>query len=245
MNNSQNQNSFAYELMRQLGRGAVVELPKSIGQATRAFSIEGTTPDKLGKQMVESAEKRDVEWQPDLKNRNFMEKQAFDAAAALPRHLATALFYLGGPVAGAAATAALHGGKGFQEAEEQSTARGRTGMRRAADSIAGGLMGNFEAQLVNIPLLQGTRGLIKRLPSAYELKSAYHAAKNATPFAKAFAKGALNSAELARRRGIAQLINKYGLTTKDYNKFVANKATIDDVLRTIASQGSIKALPKL
>ena len=138
--------STTYEVGRQLGAGFAVDLPRMAGQALQYFSDaggervgEGAFPRlgrptglerqygvqisepapayRAGRALVESAEARAPEWEPDLRGRGLVGEALVTGARAVgPMVPAVAsMFAPGGQAVGLATQAALFGGSAAQD----------------------------------------------------------------------------------------------------------------------------------
>lgn len=98
--------SDAYEVGRQaFGAGPMVHLPRMVGQATKALSPVGSAPYKWGEEVVQGAEARAPEWEPDMRGRGPVAAPLIEAAGQLAPSVAAPLA-VGAGLAGAAALGA-------------------------------------------------------------------------------------------------------------------------------------------
>src|SRR5450631_4733143 len=77
------------QLGTQLGAGAVVDLPRMVGQAAQACSTEGSPTTRLGKSLVAGAEQRAPNWEPDLSDKNEVQKDLITGSRSIAPSLAT------------------------------------------------------------------------------------------------------------------------------------------------------------
>lgn len=115
------------EMGRQIGAGAVVDIPEMTGKAIQAIAPEGGKVAQFGKELRESAEAREPEWAPDLRDKNEVQKALVQGARAVPASLAPAALAfvpgVGAPLS-AAATGALFGGSQYQDTYEKLIQQG-------------------------------------------------------------------------------------------------------------------------
>lgn len=107
--------SDIYEVGRQVGAGAVVDLPKMAGQSIQAFTPKGSTISEYGKEMAKNAEARAPGWEPDLAGRGGIAAAFIRGGRSVAPSVASLPAYAAGPVVGGLATTALFGGSRTQK----------------------------------------------------------------------------------------------------------------------------------
>lgn len=163
--------STTYEVGRQLGAGFAVDLPRMAGQALQYFSDaggervgEGAFPRlgrptglerqygvqisepapayRAGRALVESADARAPEWEPDMRGRGLVGEALVTGARAVgPMAPAVAsMFVPGGQAVGLATQAALFGGSAAQDTYEKLLSQGVSEAEAAAAARRTGLI---------------------------------------------------------------------------------------------------------
>jgi len=144
------------QLGTQLGAGAVVDLPRMVGQAAQAFSTEGSPTTRLGKSLVAGAEQRAPNWEPDLSDKNEVQKALITGSRSIAPSLATVGAYavpFAGPVLGPAATIGLYGGSQYQDTYEKAKLAGNTDEQAHLAGLGtGAIQGGGEALANKITL---------------------------------------------------------------------------------------------
>ena len=163
--------STTYEIGRQLGAGFAVDLPRMAGQALQYFSDAGgervnegqfqrlgrptglerqygvqisepAPAYRAGRALVESAEARAPEWEPDMRGRGLVGEALVTGARAVgPMVPAVAsMFVPGGQAVGLATQAALFGGSAAQDTYEKLLSQGVSEADAAAAARRTGLI---------------------------------------------------------------------------------------------------------
>lgn len=115
------------EVGRQVGAGAVVDLPEMTGKAIQALSPTDSGVNRFGKEMRENAEARAPGWEPDLRDKGEVAQAAIRAGRAIPASvapIALSAVPVVGPELSLAATGALFGGSQYQDTYEKLISEG-------------------------------------------------------------------------------------------------------------------------
>lgn len=142
----------AKEAGRQFIGGTVVDLPHAYGQAIKAVSPDGSFMDDVGKGIVDRADKRAPDYEPDTEGQGLLAHYTAQAARSAPLSLATMAPYaipVVGPALGAAATGFMFGGSSYQDTLEKGKQQGLSdqeahnlALKTAGLNAGGELIGN-------------------------------------------------------------------------------------------------------
>lgn len=140
------------EMGRQLVGGAVVDLPKMVGQG---LQYTGVAPE-YGREMAQAAEARAPGYEPDMRGRGLVGEALTSGARGIAPVLATAplAFVPGGQVAAPAAAALLFGTSSAQETYDKLISQGRS---EEEASAAARRVGMIQGPLEGIATAVGMR----------------------------------------------------------------------------------------
>lgn len=216
------------EMGRQALGGAVVDLPKMVGQG---LQYTGIAPE-FGREMAESAEARAPEYAPDMRGRGLLGQAGVLGARGLAPVLATAplAFVPGGQFAAPAAAAALFGTSSAQETYDKLISQGAS-EQDAIDAArrVGLIQGPLEGVATAVGL-RAARPLATALGAAPKTTAGIAGALTETAVAKPFLKGmGVNLAvqpgtEVAQDVGSSLVERAYGAAPEDLGEMAKQSA---------------------
>ena len=216
------------EMGRQALGGAVVDLPKMVGQG---LQYTGIAPE-FGRELVEGAEARAPEYTPDMRGRGLLGQAGVLGARGLAPVAATLplAFVPGGQVAAPLAAATLFGTSSAQETYDKLISQGATEEDAlAAARRVGMIQGPLEGVATAVGL-RAARPLATALGAAPKTTSGIASALTETAVAKPFAKGmATNLAvqpgtEVAQDVGSSLVERAYGAAPEDLGEMAKQSA---------------------
>ena len=216
------------EMGRQAVGGAVVDLPKMVGQG---LQYTGIAPE-YGAEMAQAAEARAPEYAPDMRGRGLLGQAGVLGARGLAPVLATAplAFVPGGQFAAPLAAATLFGTSSAQETYEKILAQ--TGDEQAAIDAArrvGLIQGPLEGVATAVGL-RAARPLATALGAAPKTTAGIAGALTETAVAKPFLRGmGINLAvqpgtEVAQDVGSSLVERAYGAAPEDLGEMAKQSA---------------------
>lgn len=216
------------EMGRQALGGAVVDLPKMVGQG---LQYTGIAPE-FGRGLAESAEARAPEYTPDMRGRGLLGQAGVLGARGLAPVAATLplAFVPGGQVAAPLAAATLFGTSSAQETYDKLISQGAT----EADALAaarrvGLIQGPLEGVATAVGL-RAARPLATALGAAPKTTAGIAGALTETAVAKPFLKGmGVNLAvqpgtEVAQDVGSSLVERAYGAAPEDLGEMAKQSA---------------------
>jgi hypothetical protein len=216
------------EMGRQALGGAVVDLPKMVGQG---LQYTGIAPE-FGREMAESAEARAPEYAPDMRGRGLLGQAGVLGARGLAPVLATAplAFVPGGQFAAPAAAAALFGTSSAQETYDKLISQGAS-EQDAIDAArrVGLIQGPLEGVATAVGL-RAARPLATALGAAPKTTAGIAGALTETAVAKPFLKGmGVNlvvqpGTEVAQDVGSSLVERAYGAAPEDLGEMAKQSA---------------------
>lgn len=216
------------EMGRQALGGAVVDLPKMVGQG---LQYTGIAPE-FGREMAESAEARAPEYAPDMRGRGLLGQAGVLGARGLAPVAATLplAFVPGGQFAAPAAAAALFGTSSAQETYDKLISQGATEEDALAAARRVGLIqGPLEGAATAVGL-RAARPLAAALGAAPKTTAGIAGALTETAVAKPFLKGmGVNLAvqpgtEVAQDVGSSLVERAYGAAPEDLGEMAKQSA---------------------
>lgn len=215
----------AKEVGRQVLGGAVVDLPKMVGQAAQYVSPNNSPVSKWGKKVVDSAKSREGDYTPDLEGRGGVAEMLIKGGRALPPSVATLVPYAAGPVVGTAATIALFGGSQAQETLEKGKEKGLSDSEANQAALMTGLVQGGGEALAN-KLSLGLLGAGKKGIGAV-LKGGRVAEEAVAPFLKAYGKALVGetATENAQDLSTEAIERAYGIGSGQSYSDIAKETT--------------------
>lgn len=216
------------EMGRQALGGAVVDLPKMVGQG---LQYTGVAPE-FGRELAESAEARAPEYAPDMRGRGLLGQAGVLGARGLAPVAATLplAFVPGGQVAAPLAAATLFGTSSAQETYDKLISQGAT-EQDAIDAArrVGLIQGPLEGVATAVGL-RAARPLATALGAAPRTTAGIAGALTETAVAKPFLKGmGVNLAvqpgtEVAQDVGSSLVERAYGAAPEDLGEMAKQSA---------------------
>ena len=252
--------STTYEVGRQLGAGFAVDLPRMAGQALQYFSDAGgervgegafprmgrptglerqygvqvTEPSaayRAGRGLVESAEARAPEWEPDMRGRGLVGEALVTGARAVgPMVPAVAsMFVPGGQAVGLATQAALFGGSAAQETYEKLLAQGVSEADASAAARRTGLIqgvGETAATAALGPLFRPAAAALRGATTTAGIAAAATDSAVIRPFLRGMALNVPLQAgtEVAQDVGTEMVERAYGARPEDLGQIARQSA---------------------
>jgi hypothetical protein len=216
------------EMGRQALGGAVVDLPKMVGQG---LQYTGIAPE-FGREMAEAAEARAPEYAPDMRGRGLLGQAGVLGARGLAPVAATLplAFVPGGQFAAPAAAAALFGTSSAQETYDKLISQGATEEdATAAARRVGMIQGPLEGVATAVGL-RAARPLATALGAAPKTTAGIAGALTETAVAKPFAKGMATNlvvqpgTEVAQDVGSSLVERAYGAAPEDLGEMAKQSA---------------------
>jgi hypothetical protein len=218
----------AAEMGRQALGGAVVDLPKMVGQG---LQYTGIAPE-YGREMAASAEARAPEYVPDMRGRGLLGQAGVLGARGLAPVAATLplAFVPGGQVAAPLAAATLFGTSSAQETYDKLISQGAT-EQDAIDAArrVGMIQGPLEGVATAVGL-RAARPLATALGAAPKTTAGIAGALTETAVAKPFAKGMATNlvvqpgTEVAQDVGSSLVERAYGAAPEDLGEMAKQSA---------------------
>jgi hypothetical protein len=218
----------AAEMGRQALGGAVVDLPKMVGQG---LQYTGIAPE-FGREMAASAEARAPEYVPDMRGRGLLGQAGVLGARGLAPVAATLplAFVPGGQVAAPLAAATLFGTSSAQETYDKLISQGAT-EQDAIDAArrVGMIQGPLEGVATAVGL-RAARPLATALGAAPKTTAGIAGALTETAVAKPFAKGMATNlvvqpgTEVAQDVGSSLVERAYGAAPEDLGEMAKQSA---------------------
>jgi hypothetical protein len=216
------------EMGRQAVGGAVVDLPKMVGQG---LQYTGIAPE-FGREMAASAEARAPEYVPDMRGRGLLGQAGVLGARGLAPVAATLplAFVPGGQVAAPLAAATLFGTSSAQETYDKLISQGAT-EQDAIDAArrVGMIQGPLEGVATAVGL-RAARPLATALGAAPKTTAGIAGALTETAVAKPFAKGMATNlvvqpgTEVAQDVGSSLVERAYGAAPEDLGEMAKQSA---------------------
>jgi hypothetical protein len=216
------------EMGRQALGGAVVDLPKMVGQG---LQYTGIAPE-FGREMAASAEARAPEYVPDMRGRGLLGQAGVLGARGLAPVAATLplAFVPGGQVAAPLAAATLFGTSSAQETYDKLISQGAT-EQDAIDAArrVGMIQGPLEGVATAVGL-RAARPLATALGAAPKTTAGIAGALTETAVAKPFAKGMATNlvvqpgTEVAQDVGSSLVERAYGAAPEDLGEMAKQSA---------------------
>ena len=249
-----------YEVGRQLGAGFAVDLPRMAGQALQYFSdaggervAEGAFPRlgrptglerqygvqisepapayRAGRALVESAEARAPEWEPDLRGRGLVGEALITGARAVgPMAPAVAsMFVPGGQAVGLAMQGALFGGSAAQDTYEKLLSQGVSEADAAAAARRTGALQGFgetAAAAALGPLFRPASAALRGVTTTAGVAQAATDAAVIRPFLRGMALNVPLQAgtEVAQDVGTEYIERAYGAAPEDIGQIARQSA---------------------
>jgi len=215
------------EMGRQLVGGAVVDLPRMVGQG---LQYTGVAPE-FGREMAQAAEARAPMYAPDVRGRGLLGQAGVYGARGLAPALSVAplAFVPGGQVAAPAAAAALFGTSAAQETYEKLISQGVSEEEAAAAARRTGLIqGPLEgaATAVGLRAVRPAMAAVRGTPTAARVAEAATDTGVLRPLARGLAINAPVQAgtEVAQDVGTELVERAYGARPEDLGEIARQSA---------------------
>lgn len=216
------------EMGRQALGGAVVDLPKMVGQG---LQYTGVAPE-FGRELAESAEARAPEYTPDMRGRGLLGQAGVLGARGLAPVAATLplAFVPGGQVAAPLAAATLFGTSSAQETYDKLISQGASEEDAIAAARRVGLIQGPLEGIATAVGLRAARPLATALGAAPKTTAGIAGALTETAVAKPFLKGmGVNLAvqpgtEVAQDVGSSLVERAYGAAPEDLGEMAKQSA---------------------
>lgn len=215
--------SDAYEVGRQVGAGAAVDLPRMVGQGLRWVSRDGSSLDDTGREITEAANARAPEWEPNMEGRGALAGTLIKGARAVAPMIPAmgAAFLPGGQAIAPTVAATMFGTSAAQDTEDKLR---QQGISDADATAAGWRTGMLQGPLEGVSALAGgaaLRGLRPMFGGAAATTGAMASRMADDSVLKPLAKGmGLNllvqpATEVAQDVGTELVERSYGATPGD------------------------------
>lgn len=207
-----------YEMGRQAGAGAVVDLPRMVGQGLK---YTGVAPE-FGQELVQGAEERAYQWEPDLRGRGFLGRAGVLGARGLaPMAPAIAAGFIpGGQFVAPAVAGTLFGTSAAQDTYERVLAE--TGDEQAASDAAAraGLLqgpGEAAATAVGLRALKPLGTALRGTKTTGQVAAGLTTRSAAKDFAKAYGANLVvqPGTEIIQDVGTSLIEEAYGASPQD------------------------------
>jgi hypothetical protein len=216
------------EMGRQALGGAVVDLPKMVGQG---LQYTGIAPE-FGRELAESAEARAPEYAPDMRGRGLLGQAGVLGARGLAPVAATLplAFVPGGQFAAPAAAAALFGTSSAQETYDKLISQGASEEDATAAARRVGLIQGPLEGVATAVGLRAARPLATALGATPKTTAGIAGALTETAVAKPFAKGMATNlvvqpgTEVAQDVGSSLVERAYGAAPEDLGEMAKQSA---------------------